>query len=158
MKTYRFGSFSKQNLQDVHPDLVLVMEEALRTSPIDFGISNGARSYDQQLTFFLKGASELDPRDKDELKRAKHVITPYRQEAEAVDIYVWVPGRKDLSYDANLLTMLAGHIFGTAKRLFLDGKIKIILRWGGNWDMDGEVITDQDFDDLPHFEISRWVK
>jgi hypothetical protein len=26
------------------------------------------------------------------------------------------------------------------------------LRWGGNWDMDHEPITDQDFQDLVHFE------
>ena len=27
------------------------------------------------------------------------------------------------------------------------------IRWGGNWDMDQTIIDDQNFDDLPHFEI-----
>jgi len=30
--------------------------------------------------------------------------------------------------------------------------LEVDLRWGGNWDMDGEPITDQDFQDLVHFE------
>jgi hypothetical protein len=157
MKVYKFGSFSKSNQGNMNKDLVLIFEEALRTSPIDFGISNGARTFQEQLTFFLKGASKLDPRDKDDLKRAKHVICEYRNEAEAGDIYAYVPGRKDLAYDTNLLTMLAGHILGTAKRLYIEGKITITLRWGGNWDMDGEVISDQKFIDLPHFEINGGI-
>ena len=28
----------------------------------------------------------------------------------------------------------------------------IKIRWGGNWDMDSEPITDQDFQDLVHYE------
>ncbi len=29
----------------------------------------------------------------------------------------------------------------------------INIRWGGNWDQDGEPVTDQDFQDLMHYEI-----
>jgi peptidoglycan L-alanyl-D-glutamate endopeptidase CwlK len=29
------------------------------------------------------------------------------------------------------------------------------LRWGGNWDRDGEPVTDQDFQDLVHFELAE---
>ena len=29
----------------------------------------------------------------------------------------------------------------------------VTIRWGGNWDMDSTIIDDQNFDDLPHFEI-----
>jgi hypothetical protein len=31
--------------------------------------------------------------------------------------------------------------------------VGVMIRWGGNWDMDGEPITDQDFQDLVHFEL-----
>lgn len=27
------------------------------------------------------------------------------------------------------------------------------LRWGGNWNMDAEILTDQSFDDFPHWEL-----
>jgi peptidoglycan L-alanyl-D-glutamate endopeptidase CwlK len=42
---------------------------------------------------------------------------------------------------------LAGVIQCAAAELGYD------LRWGGNWDGDGEIIKDQKFNDLPHFEI-----
>lgn len=32
-------------------------------------------------------------------------------------------------------------------------KLGIDIRWGGNWDMDGEPVTDQNFQDLVHFEL-----
>jgi len=32
----------------------------------------------------------------------------------------------------------------------------IKLRWGGDWDMDGDM-TDQRFNDLVHFEINKFV-
>jgi len=35
---------------------------------------------------------------------------------------------------------------------FVGKMLEVDLRWGGNWDMDGEPITDQDFQDLVHFE------
>lgn len=33
-------------------------------------------------------------------------------------------------------------------------ELKIDFRWGGNWDKDGEPLTDQTFQDLLHFEVS----
>jgi hypothetical protein len=37
--------------------------------------------------------------------------------------------------------------------LYEQEKITSKLKWGANWDMDGEIITDQGFMDLPHFEL-----
>ena len=36
-----------------------------------------------------------------------------------------------------------------------EGKITHRLRWGFNWDMDGEIGTDQRFQDMPHFELKK---
>jgi len=43
-------------------------------------------------------------------------------------------------------------MFATAERLYNEGKITHKLRWGGDWDSD-KVFDDQNFDDLPHFEL-----
>jgi hypothetical protein len=43
-------------------------------------------------------------------------------------------------------SVLAGLVLAAAKELGVE------IRWGGNWDMDYEPITDQDFQDLVHFE------
>ena len=64
-----------------------------------------------------------------------------------------MPGRNDLAYDFNHLSLIAGVVMSTAKRLKNEGKVTHGIRWGGNWDMDGQIITDQTFNDLPHVEL-----
>jgi len=44
--------------------------------------------------------------------------------------------------------VLAGVVLGAAADLGID------LRWGGDWDGDG-TFQDQNFHDLPHFELRR---
>ena len=48
-----------------------------------------------------------------------------------------------------------GHINGVAEMLYKQGGITHKLRWGGNWDMDGEILIDQSFDDRPHVELIK---
>ena len=62
----------------------------------------------------------------------------------AGDIYAWV-GKA--SWDKNHLILIAGVILSCADELGTP------LRWGGNWDGDGVIISDQNFIDLPHFEL-----
>ena len=64
--------------------------------------------------------------------------------AEAMDLVPYVGGK--ISWNKFHCCVLAGIVLATAKNL------GIKLRWGGNWDMDDEPITDQDFQDLVHFE------
>jgi peptidoglycan L-alanyl-D-glutamate endopeptidase CwlK len=45
-------------------------------------------------------------------------------------------------------------VLGVAERLYNEGRISHRLRWGGDWDMDTKV-SDNDFDDLVHFELVR---
>lgn len=45
----------------------------------------------------------------------------------------------------------AGRILQIADQCYREGKTKELLRWGGDWDKDHD-FTDQNFDDLPHFE------
>lgn len=162
MKKYVWGAGSREKIGSLHQDLQQILHKALPTSPVDFGIGQGARTFQEQLDLYLQGretpgriVTKLDPRNSNHLARAKHVIYEGREKSEAFDIYAWVPGRSDLSYDKYLLTLIAGHIMGTAKELLLDDTIAHYLRWGGNWDNNGEIITDQEFDDLPHFELLK---
>ena len=41
---------------------------------------------------------------------------------------------------------------GKADELYIAGKMKHRIRWGGDWDGDTDV-KDQKFMDLPHFEL-----
>jgi len=69
---------------------------------------------------------------------SKHNTIP----ARAVDVCPW-PIDWD---DQERATYFAGVVMGIASQLGVG------LRWGGDWDRDTE-LEDNQFDDLPHFEL-----
>lgn len=140
----RFSQRSLEKLSTCHVDLQLIAARAIEITPIDFGISEGHRSLEKQQEYFKKGLSKIDGIN----KKGKHNYNP----SMAFDFYVYVPGKK-LAYDKYHLTFVAGLMIAVAKMLILDNKIKHNVRWGGNWDSDGELIYDQSFQDLPHLEL-----
>lgn len=149
---HQFGRSSRERLDTCHPDIILILTEALAHSPIDFGVSEGVRSEAKQLEYFLAGKSRLDPRNPDQRDKCRHLPNDDGV-SMAVDVYAWVHGKQELSYDFNHLSLIAGVILSTASTLYNAGAVSHRLRWGGNWDSDGEIITDQSFNDLPHFEL-----
>lgn len=46
----------------------------------------------------------------------------------------------------------AGFVKGVARRLLKEGSILHKIRWGGDWDGDHD-FSDQNFDDLVHYEL-----
>jgi peptidoglycan L-alanyl-D-glutamate endopeptidase CwlK len=142
-----FGEGSKGNLDTCHNDLQLIANEAIKITPIDFGVSEGHRSVERQNKLFKEGKSKIDGIN----KKGKHNYSP----SLAFDIYIYVKGKSKLAYDEKHLTFIGGVLIATAKRLYSEGKITHILRWGANWDGDGELIYDQSFQDLPHFELKK---
>lgn len=152
----KFGTRSINEINTMVDDLALIFMESIKVSDIDFGVTQGARSVEQQLEYFLDGKSKIDPRkysESDLVAKAKHIVNSLEPKSRAGDIYAFVPTNKKLAYDEKHLCFIAGVITATANRLFAENKIKTKIRWGGNWDRDGEIITDQKFQDLPHFEI-----
>lgn len=140
---YKFSNKSIEALKTCHKDLQLIMEEALSLSDMDFGVSQGYRSVETQKAYFNAGLTKLDG-----VKNlSKHNHLP----SHAADIYAYVNDK--VSYAERDLCYLAGVIMTASKKLKDEGKIDHSIRWGGNWDSDGVIITDQSFMDLPHFEI-----
>jgi peptidoglycan L-alanyl-D-glutamate endopeptidase CwlK len=77
---------------------------------------------------------------------SKHNETPSR----AVDIAPY-----PIDWEARgRFHVLAGHMMMAFHGLQEEGEIRdtLDLRWGGDWDRD-HVLDDQQFDDLPHFEL-----
>jgi len=143
MGKYKFGRTSRLRLATCHVDLHLIMITALNLSDVDFGIAEGFRTVEKQQRYFREGKSKIDGVK----RKGKHNYNP----ALAVDIYPYVNGRAE--YDPEHVSYLAGLIQGIAELLYRSGKVTHRLRWGGNWDMDGEILLDQSFDDRPHFEL-----
>lgn len=162
---YKFGNRSKENLEEVHPDLKLIMEEAIKVSDVDFGITEGHRPASKQFELYKRGREYDYDTDTWVISNKSKVVTYLdgtskkskhnEYPAMAVDVYVYIPGKPRLAYDVSHMSYVAGVIKAVAKRLLEEGKIIHDVRWGANWDGDGEIITDQDFDDLPHFELIK---
>ena len=109
--TFSFGTKSKERLQGVHPDLVKVIEEAIKDSPLDFSITEGLRTKERQKALFDAGKSQT--------MNSRHLT------GKAVDIAVIRDG--EVTWDAKYYQIAADHIKGVA------AKLDIPLTWGGDW-------------------------
>ena len=54
---FKLSQRSKDNLIDVHPDMVSVVERGLQLSPYDYGVSEGLRTPETQKEYFESGKS-----------------------------------------------------------------------------------------------------
>ena len=150
MTGFEFGKSSREKLKTMHLDLQKIFGLAIRMTKVDFGISEGHRPPKRQLQLFEKGLTKIDGIS----KKGKHNYIP----SLAGDIYIYHPDpktRKDLIYDRQHLCYVAGVIDAAAEILLEKGEISHRIRWGGNWDSDGVLDYDQEFDDLPHFELIK---
>lgn len=147
-----FSSKSLQELAGVHPDLVAVVTRAKAWSRIEFEVSDGPRTIEEQRAHFnaKPQRSKVNPdayaETKALYKAAKHVVGPGEPLSRAVDLFV--PGQPGGSYDKVALGYLAGVMDAAAKSL------GIAIRWGGDFDQDGKLLEPGTFHDLPHFELT----
>ena len=126
-----------QSLQDV-------FNLAIKRSPIDFGVACGERTIEEQKELYRQGRTKSGNivTNVDGVKNiSKHNHSP----SQAVDIYAYFNGKAQ--WEVKHLCMIAGVVMSCADELGFS------IRWGGNWNQNGEIISDQNFQDLPHFEI-----
>ena len=134
-----FSNTSKDRLDSCHDDLSLICRETIKRYPHhDFSIICGHRTKGAQEEACRIGASKVHWPD------SKHNSEP----SMAVDI---APYPIDWN-NAKAFNRLSDCILETARQLLAEGRVTHRLRWGGDWDMDGDT-TDQRFNDLPHFEL-----
>ena len=139
----KFGKTSERNLLLVDNKLKEVMYEAIADCPVDFGVSYGHRTTTAQQQLYAQGRTQpgkIVTNIDGVHKLSKHNYNP----SKAVDIVI---ADKTKAYDEATLAFVAGWIMATAKRLNID------ITWGGNWDNDYTILTDQKLIDMPHFEI-----
>jgi peptidoglycan LD-endopeptidase CwlK len=137
---YKLSNKSLDNLKGVHPDLVTLVNRLMELQIIDFTISEGVRTRQRQEELFKSGKSKT--------LNSKHLIQSDGY-GHAVDIYPYpvdmVKVNKGNAQEISRFGLLAGAIKTLAK---LNG---ISVRWGGDWDSDGQTL-DHSFFDAPHFE------
>ena len=126
----RFGRKSKERLSTCDKRLQDLFNEVIKH--VDCSILEGHRDERRQEQLFSEGKTKVHyPFGRHNTKPSRAVdVTPY-----PVD---WA--------DRERQTLFAGFVLGVARGM------GITLRWGGDWDMDFQVM-DNRFDDFPHFEI-----
>ena len=122
----RFGRRSKERLKGVDERLVNVANELVKI--MDCTVLEGLRTKERQSKLIAEGKSKT--------KYSKHI------EGKAIDIAPYPidwEDRERFHYMGGMARGI-GHALG------------VTIRWGGDWDSDGEV-KDNNFDDLVHIEL-----
>jgi len=125
-----FGKKSQERLNTCDPRLVELFEIVIED--FDCSVLEGYREKEAQNRAFDEGKSKL------KFPEGNHNKYP----SLAVDV---VPYPIDWE-DRDRFHYFAGFVKGVASQLGLD------IRWGGDWDSDTQT-KDNNFDDLPHFEV-----
>lgn len=126
---YEFSKQSLANLKTCDKRLQKLFNEVIKH--YDCTILEGHRSNEDQLKAFNAGKSRIK-------SGSKHNYSP----SLAADVVPW-----PIDWgDKNRFYHFAGTVQGIAKML------NIKIRWGGDWDSDN-IMKDQTFNDLPHFQL-----
>ena len=126
----KFGNTSKERLATCDERLQKVFNEVIKY--VDCSVLEGHRDERRQNKLFEEGKTKV------KYPTGRHNSNPSR----AVDV---TPYPVDWD-DRERQTLFAGFVLGIARSM------DIKLRWGGDWDMDFQVM-DNRFDDFPHFEL-----
>ena len=129
----RFGRRSRKNLETCHEDLQELFNEVIKF--FDCTVIQGHRGKEEQNKYFDEGKSKV------KYPNGRHNANP----SNAVDV---VPYPIDWK-DTDRMYYFAGFVKGIAY------KMGIPIRWGGDWNGNND-LKDNNFDDLPHFELKEF--
>ncbi len=138
---YKFSQRSVNNLKDIHPELIKVLTEAIKNSPVDFTITCGVRTTKEQQKLYAQGRTLPGPKvtNADGTKTKSNHQVKADGYGYAVDLYPYYNGKVQVDDDKNL-KIIAEHIKTIAR------KLEIKVEWGGDW---------KNFKDYPHFELKK---
>ena len=86
MSDFGLSAASLKNMQGVHPDLVAVVKRAIELTRIDFGVSEGLRTYEKQC--------EMVRDDKSKTLHSKHLLQDSGY-GHAVDVFAYMNGEEE---------------------------------------------------------------
>lgn len=134
-----FSKRSIDNLKGVHPDLVRLMTEAIKDSPVDFTITEGVRTAERQQMLFKQRPKVTNVDGI--IKKSNHQVKSDGY-GHAVDLYPFYNGSVQVQDKEVIpkLKLIAVHIKSVAKCL------GISITWGGDF---------KSLHDPPHFELKK---
>ena len=136
----KLGTRSLNTLKGVHPNLVRVMVESIKDSPVDFTITDGGRTIAMQQGLYAQGRTKPGRvvTDADGVRNKSNHQSKSDGYYHAVDLYPYINGTVDFNDKQNLLPVIAAHIKATSKCMGIN------IGWGGDWVGSW---------DKPHFEL-----
>lgn len=160
---HSFGESSTKQYNTLHPDLKIILDHVISVCEVDFSLLEGYRSPEKQFGYFKQGRKQNSSGEWIVTEPSKVItnVDGYKNVGKhnhypstAIDINVYVPDKPELIWDKVHLTYIAANMVRIADQLYKEGKITHKLRWGGNWDGDGD-LADNKLYDLPHFELYK---
>lgn len=133
----KFSQKSFSQLATCHQELQLLFYEVIRTW--DCTVLEGYRNEHDQQVAYLAGNSKLT------YPHGKH----NKQPSMAVDVAPY-PLNWD---DTKRFCYFAGYVLGVASRLRDEGKMTYGVRWGGDWNNEGELNNPDMLNDYVHYEL-----
>ena len=120
---FKLVNRSKQKLEGVHPDMVAVVERAIELTKVDFGVTYGVRTVEEQEKLVASGRSQT--------MKSKHLIqdTGY---SHAVDVVAYDGG--DVVWEIN--------VYDDICDAFKEAAIEhgVAIKWGAAWS-EGDIRT-----------------
>jgi peptidoglycan L-alanyl-D-glutamate endopeptidase CwlK len=136
---FALSAASERNLIGVHPDLVAVVRRAIELTEIDFKVGEGVRTAERQRKLVAEGKSKT--------LHSRHI--PGKDGlGKAVDLWAIVDGK--ITWERDCSVRLSKFVLQAAKEL------NVLVRWGGDWDGDGQWLEERFFDG-PHYELPAKV-
>lgn len=109
--TFKFSNRSLSKLEGVKPELQRVAHRAIQLTKIDFGVTCGLRTIEEQRELVARGASQT--------MKSKHIT------GDAIDVVAYIGPR--ISWELNLYDDIADAF----KQAAIEEQVAI--RWGAAW-------------------------
>ena len=113
---FKLSQRSLKKLDGVHPDLVAVVKRAIEITDVDFGVTYGVRTVEEQEKLVASGRSQT--------MKSKHLIqdTGY---SHAVDLVAY--DGSDVVWEINVYDDIADAMKAAAK------EVGCAIKWGAAW-------------------------
>ena len=108
---FNLSNRSRGKLEGVHPDMVAVVERAIELTKVDFGVTYGVRTVEEQEKLVASGRSQT--------MKSKHLT------GDAVDVVAYIGSR--ISWELNLYDDIAD--------AFKEASVRegVGIKWGASW-------------------------
>jgi len=114
--SFRLSQRSLDRLEGVHPEMVAVVERAIQLTEVDFGVTQGVRTLEEQKANVAAGRSQT--------MRSKHLLQDDGF-SHAVDVVAYVG--PDVSWELNLYDDICDAFKEAAE------EVGCSIKWGAAW-------------------------